>query len=180
MKILKSQDEIKCLADLCWQTREVIGEIAEIGVYEGGSLAIIREFANGKIIHGFDTFEGFIEEQILEGEAYKKGELKSDYGKIYKEFERFDNIKLHKGDILQTMKEVEDRQFSFIHLDIDIYKPTKECLEFFYPRLSQGGIVLIDDYCPTNWGVIKAVNEFIAEHNLELKRGVSRLAYIKK
>ena len=56
MKILKTQDEISALADLVWQTREVAGEIAEIGVYEGGSLAIIREMAHGKIIHGFDTF----------------------------------------------------------------------------------------------------------------------------
>ena len=180
MKILKTQDEISALADLVWQTREVAGEIAEIGVYEGDSLAIIREKANGKIIHGFDTFEGFVGEQILDGEAYKTGDLKSDYWKVYREFEPFDNIKLHKGDILQTMSEVEDKQFSFVHLDIDIYKPTKDCLEFFYPKLSPNGILLIDDYCPTNWGVIKAVNEFITEHNLELKRSYSRLAYIRK
>ena len=106
--------------------------------------------------------------------------MKSDYWKVYREFEQFDNIKLHKGDILETMKEVEDRKFASVHLDIDIYKPTKKCLEFFYLRLSSKGILLIDDYCPTNWGVIKAVNEFIVEHNLELKRSVSRLAYIKK
>ena len=99
MKILKSQDEIDCLSELVWRTREVAGEIAEAGVYEGGSLAIIREKSQGKIIHGFDTFEGFVDGQITAGEAYSAGDLKADYWKVYQEFERFDNIKLHKGDI---------------------------------------------------------------------------------
>ena len=44
-----------------------------------------------------------------------------------------------------------------------IYKSTKDCLEFYYPRLSPGGVILCDDYNSRTWpGVKKAVDEYFA------------------
>ena len=45
------------------------------------------------------------------------------------------------------------------------------CLEFFYPRMSQGGIILIDEYNDPSWpGCNKAVDEFIQTNSAKLSR----------
>ena len=37
-------------------------------------------------------------------------------------------------------------KFSFVHIDVDLYQPTLDCLEFFFPKLVSGGIIVCDDY----------------------------------
>ena len=59
---------------------------------------------------------------------------------------------------------LEREPFAFVHIDVDLYEPTKDSLEFFYPLLSPGGVLLCDDYgstrCP---GALKACDEFLAD-----------------
>jgi len=52
-------------------------------------------------------------------------------------------------------------KFAFVNLDADLYNPTKAGLEYFYPRLSPGGVIIIHDYNHKWEGVIKAVDEFV-------------------
>jgi hypothetical protein len=57
------------------------------------------------------------------------------------------------------------RQFGFVHLDVDVYPITQFCVEFFAPRLVAGGVIVVDDYgSRTCEGVTKAVDEFAAAH----------------
>ena len=57
-----------------------------------------------------------------------------------------------------------DRAFSFVHVDVDLYEPTRDSFAFFYERLSPGGILLCDDYgCTTCPGATKAADEFLAD-----------------
>ena len=60
--------------------------------------------------------------------------------------------------------ELKKNRFSFIHLDVDLYEPTRDSIEFFYPRINKGGILVCDDYmqtvCP---GATKAIDEFLAD-----------------
>lgn len=72
-------------------------------------------------------------------------------------------IVFYPGWIPDTFVGVEEKQFAFVHVDVDLYQPVKDSLEFFYERLSPGGIVQIDDYNFTDWpGAQKAVDEFVA------------------
>ena len=61
--------------------------------------------------------------------------------------------------------EVADRSFCFVHVDVDLFEPTRESIAFFYPRMVPGGVMLFDDYgfvtCP---GATRAIDEFTAEH----------------
>lgn len=54
-----------------------------------------------------------------------------------------------------------DRRFSLVHIDVDIYRPTLDALEFFWDRVTPGGMVVCDDYgfstCP---GATAAMDEF--------------------
>ena len=50
--------------------------------------------------------------------------------------------------------------YRFVHLDVDLYQPTRDSFDYFYPRLIKGGIIVCDDY---NWpGARKAIEEACA------------------
>jgi O-methyltransferase len=54
----------------------------------------------------------------------------------------------------------DERRYRFVHVDVDLYQPTKASLEYFWPRLVTGGVMVCDDY---NWGgARRAVEEFSA------------------
>ena len=55
-----------------------------------------------------------------------------------------------------------NRQLALVNLDADLYNPTKAGLEFFYPRLSPGGVIIIHDYNFKWPGIKKAADEFAA------------------
>jgi O-methyltransferase len=59
-----------------------------------------------------------------------------------------------------------DIKFALVILDVDLFKPTMAGLQFFYPRLSAGGILIVHDYNFKWAGLMKAVDEFVACNNL--------------
>jgi hypothetical protein len=98
-----------------------------------------------------------------------KGSLSSGESEIRENLKEFQNVRYYPGWIPDRFSEVADRKFRFVHVDVDLYRPTKDSLEFFYGRLVPGGVIICDDYgfdtCP---GARKAVDEFVAEHGLEI------------
>ncbi|HXB61316.1 MAG TPA: TylF/MycF/NovP-related O-methyltransferase, partial [Acidobacteriaceae bacterium] len=57
--------------------------------------------------------------------------------------------------------EVTERSFALVHIDCDLYEPMKAALEFFYPRMPKGGMLILHDYSSGTWeGTTKAVDEF--------------------
>jgi predicted O-methyltransferase YrrM len=74
------------------------------------------------------------------------------------------HVALVQGYFQDTLSRYADSRFCFVHLDCVIYESYRQCLEFFYPRMVQGGIVLIDEYNDPPWpGCTQAVDEFIAD-----------------
>lgn len=73
-----------------------------------------------------------------------------------------ENIIIKKGFFPDTAEDIEDT-FCFVHLDMDIYQSTMDGLQFFWPKMVEQGVIMLDDYhndhCP---GVKKAVDEFCA------------------
>jgi O-methyltransferase len=174
------------LLDLARTTRNIKGDIAECGVRHGKStIFILTGFGpgNGKTYHIFDSFEGISEPMELDRDAmgavaWTKGELAVQEQTVLQNLRGFDTpIKLHKGWIPNRFKDVQKAMFAFVHVDVDLYQPTRESFEFFYPLMSKGGIMVCDDYgsayCP---GAKKAVDEFFAtrpERVLSLPTGQS-------
>src|SRR5208282_6239907 len=67
------------------------------------------------------------------------------------------------GDVLRTIPNQAPESIALLRLDTDWYESTRHELEHLFPRLSPGGILIIDDY--GDWqGARKAVDEFIASH----------------
>ena len=78
----------------------------------------------------------------------------------------YNNIQIIKGEFPKTADSIHDSKFSFVHLDVDLYRSTIECLKFFYPRLVNGGIILVHDYHSD--GIQKAFKEFLQSNKVQL------------
>ena len=77
----------------------------------------------------------------------------------------FNFVTFHKGWIPERFSDVKEKTFSLVNLDLDLYQPIKDSLSFFFPRLSNGGVIVIDDYGTTDWpGVTRAVDHFLEQH----------------
>lgn len=145
------------------ETSIIEGEVAEVGVAEGGSAAIICEARREKTVHLFDTFEGLpdIGEEDKES-SFHKGQYPADFEKLKEFFVQYKNVYLYKGLFPETGEQIKDKMFSFVHLDVDLYKSTKESLEFFWPKMSSKGVIISHDY-QTEKGVRKAFEDVLPE-----------------
>lgn len=145
----------------------VPGAIAELGVYKGDfSLELRRQFP-GRTLYLFDTFEGFNADDIKIETAGSFSQSKpGDFTDTSAEYVlgRFDDtsdIVLKKGYFPDTAAGLENEVFAFVSLDADLYAPTLAGLEFFYPRLSHGGAILLHDYGSRRFsGVFQAVADY--------------------
>ena len=146
---------------------KIKGEIAELGVYKGETAKLIHHYCPDRTLNLFDTFEGFSEKDVSkENDQIRNSESVNNFKDTSVDsILRFidpqnSNVRVYQGYFPETVnKKLEQSIFSFVHLDADLFEPTKNGLEFFYPRVSSGGIILIHDY--NAWpGCRKAVDEF--------------------
>ncbi len=135
------------------------GNFAELGVYKGAGSRILYE-ASGKTknIFAFDTFEGLPQTDSKKDPFWKKGDLKETSYEEVKLFLHEDSFKLIKGYFPESTHSIPDgTKYSFVHIDADIYKSTKDACEYFYPKMVQDGIILFDDYLYLSCSSIKEV-----------------------
>ncbi|MCA3439471.1 MAG: class I SAM-dependent methyltransferase [Rhodobacter sp.] len=80
------------------------------------------------------------------------------------------DVEIVRGDVAKTLRASRPRRIALLRLDTDWYESTKAELELLFPRLSRGGVLIIDDY--GHWeGARQAVDEFFArEPGLLLNR----------
>lgn len=152
----------------------LFGAVAEVGVYRGDfAKEINRVFKHSKI-YLFDTFDGFVEQDcIVENNKNNLNKVKEGYFSntseqtvldkmLYKE-----NCEIVKGYFPKSAIGIED-DFIFVNLDVDLYAPTLSGLQFFYPKMKTGGIILVHDYFSKAFlGVKQAVVKFCSENNIK-------------
>jgi O-methyltransferase len=118
-----------------------------------------------KCLHLFDTFAGLPESSAKDRNVYT-GKSKPQYacslGSVQEYLRNYANLQFYKGLFPNTAAPAADRNFCFVHIDVDLYTSTLACLEFFYPRLVPGGILLSHDYSLLT-GVKAAFTEFLAD-----------------
>ena len=162
---LVDDNRLKIIFDKVTETRHIYGVMAEIGVYKGGSSYLIAKTDTHRLLYSCDSFEGLPEVDSTI-DTHKKGDFNDvDFEKV-KQLLNLPNVKIIKGFFpnKELHKDMYDKQYSFVHIDVDLYKPTLDCLNFFYPRLLPGAILVSDDYL---WkgcaGVKKAFDEFMLD-----------------
>ncbi len=164
------------LIEFARYVRHLSGSTAECGVARGVGSALICKalegtYDNDERHFGFDAFAGLpqpdpIDRMTTGGRGWRKGELLHD-GSLAKElFAEFEQAELRIGWIPETFTGLESHQFRFIHIDVDLYRATRDSLEFLFPRMVSGGVVLLDDHgmttCP---GARQAALDYFATVN---------------
>jgi O-methyltransferase len=150
--------------------RGLAGDLAEVGVYHGRTAKLIHHYMPERVLHLFDTFSGF-HEQDVRREASVTGFQAStaQFADTSEEAVRrhiggvSENVRTYVGLFPETWpSELDERTFAFVHLDADLYEPTLAGLRHFYPRVARGGFVVVHDY--NAWpGARRAVDEFFAD-----------------
>lgn len=150
------------------EVRNLAGDIAELGVYQGEFAAELNKAFPNKNLHLFDTFEGFSESDIKLEKQHKLSQAQigdfnnTDYQTVLKKMPFPEKVKIYQGVFPETFANCEAESFSFISLDADLYSPTKHGLLMFWPKLVYKGGILVHDYNSFQYkGVKKAVDEFL-------------------
>ena len=152
---------------------DVPGAVAEIGSYRGGSAFFIatafRERLGEEVsMHVFDTFKGHPPAAITAHDTFHAaGHFSStNVKKVAALLSEFQQLQIHKGDVSAELPRLAESMYRLVHIDTDLYQPTRVCLDYFTPRMSPRGVVVLDDYasskCP---GVARAVVEFLEQHD---------------
>ncbi len=151
--------------------------VAEVGTYKGGSAKFIAEALQRKgrdnRFYVCDTFEGHASVDLAVDGKHEIGKQfrTTSAKRVARYLKAFKNVRILAGDIVNTATQIPaGAKFGFVHIDVDVYPPTRFCLDFFGARLVHGGIMVVDDYgALTCQGVHKAVEEF-AEANPDFRR----------
>jgi O-methyltransferase len=172
---------------------EIPGDIVECGVWKGGSMMAIAKtlLELGKTerrLHLFDTFDGMSEPtevdrthggesaaEMMNAAAAERGTSRmwgvSPLEEVTEHMRLsgypMERIAFVKGKVEETIPEFAPKQVALLRLDTDWFVSTYHELRYLYPRLSVGGILIIDDY--GHWeGARRAVDQFISERGLRL------------
>lgn len=153
--------------------RDIPGDVVELGCFNGGSSIYIRAaldlLGSKKKFHVYDSWQGVPEptiEDAFEPYPFKKGEVVSTRENFEKTFlERSLGLPcIHSGWFAEIPAIEWPASIAFAFMDSDLYQPILDSWEKVYPRMSPGGVVLLDDYemCRTP-GVKLACDAFLAD-----------------
>jgi hypothetical protein len=150
----------------------VEGNFAELGVYKGNTAVVLAHYAKeyDRKVFLYDTFSGFNKKDVIAKDSKSSLKLFDD-ASVSSVLETLDRLasycKIIEGYFPNSLTKDCDVNYSVVSLDCDLYLPMKAGLEYFWPRLSQGGIILIHDYSGECWPGIKlAVDEFCTVNQL--------------
>ena len=168
------------------------GSIVECGVWRGGSMMaaalMLRELERADLnLYLFDTFDGMPRPKAIDAtfegdpasdifEALKTGDDSSAYCRA--QFQEVhdalvstgyppERISMIKGKVEETIPGNAPDSIALLRLDTDWYESTRHELEHLFPRLSPGGVLIIDDY--GHWqGCKRAVDEYLGKNEVRI------------
>lgn len=162
------------------------GARVECGVFLGLTAWLMCKVASrrneafrGEGLHLVDSFEGFPPAhegdaiaqrdgaQIVRKPAFSPGDASAPLDHVRALLRAYPSAAIHKGWIPAVFRELPPVQWSFVHVDVDLYEPTLACLQYFVPKLAPGGVVICDDYgTPLFPGAGKAWRWYCREHGI--------------
>lgn len=170
----------------------VPGELVETGVYKGGNLMLmahaLKEAGAERIIWGYDTFEGMpepSEHDIFHNGRHAKdiwheGWCEAGIDEVDKNMQSvgYPHYRLIKGRTERTTQEVAPDEIAILRLDTDFYASTRAELVNLFPKLSEGGVLIVDDYA--SWaGSRKGCDEILPNREFS-QIGTSNAYYLTK
>jgi O-methyltransferase len=141
----------------CWAAKQALlaeGDFVECGVNTGilsGTICRLMDFSKiSRKFWLFDTYEGIPIELASESERSKVSAYNTQYPDVWltaqANFASFPNANLVRGRVPASLSDAKIDKVSYLSIDMNIEAPERAALEYFWPKLSAGGIVILDDY----------------------------------
>lgn len=136
-----------------WHAVKIEGDFVETGVNKAAfSASLIRYVDFKQLTHKkfylFDTFAGLVPELVR---AEERAAYKNEYGDTYEfvrqTFADCNNVHVIRGVVPDILHTVEFGKVAYLSVDMNCAEPERAALEFFWPKMSSGGIILLDDFC---------------------------------
>lgn len=192
---LRRRDRFLLLVREFEQTLGAKGMVAECGCFRGLSSHLLcsrlRQHDpafDGSGYRIFDSFQGLsepgTEDTLAEAgggaplpQDVQAGRFSASLDDVKRALAPFPRIAYFPGWIPQAFPQ-DDARYRFVHIDVDLYQPTRDSLEYFWPRLVPGARMVCDDY---NWpGGKRAVEEFCAARGASARVTASLQAVIER
>jgi len=119
---------------------------ATIPGYAGEGLHLIDSFEGISQPSDEDAFDARGKDGSLVRTAVPQGALSAPVDVVRQSMRDFPKVSLHQGWIPGVFQQLPDTRWAFVHIDVDLHEPTRDCLEYFFPRLNPGGVIVCDDY----------------------------------
>lgn len=147
--------------------KDMPGNMAELGVFRGGTAMILAAAVPTKLLYAFDTFSGLpFWSQHFDGKLHAKGDFAFEDVDETIELLTSKGILIRQGIFPATVPEVDDK-FCLVHVDGDSYESTKAAVEYFWPRMVAGGAMIFDDY---DWFKTPGVKRYLDTTGLQVKK----------
>ncbi|HXH99850.1 MAG TPA: TylF/MycF/NovP-related O-methyltransferase [Sphingobacteriaceae bacterium] len=161
----------KLVTQLC----QVSGDILEVGVWKGGTGALLCKANEVSHFKGktylADTFNGVIKATDKDP-VYRGGEHSdTTFNEVdtLMEYVRAQNYEILEGVFPENFPDLEIPLLKFCHIDVDTYLSAKDVFEYAWPRMVQGGMVVFDDYgFWTCEGVTKYFNSLVISNGIKI------------
>lgn len=192
---LRRRDRFFLLVQEFATTLELDGLVAECGCFRGLSSYLLCSRLKRRDTHFdgtgyrvFDSFRGLSEPQredaIGDSDAagthpanVRAGRFAASLDEVQRSLAAFSGIQYFPGWIPQAFPQ-DTARYRFVHIDVDLYQPTRASLEYFWPRLVPKARMVCDDY---NWpGGKRAVDEFCAARGTRARITASNQAVIER
>lgn len=149
-----------------------IGDFVECGTCLGVSAAVLAKICK-QTLHLFDSWEGVSELSEFDNDFYIENNWKCDFEETKQKLSQFKNIKYYKGWYPDRFNEFNG-DIALLHIDASLYMPTKMSIEYFWPKVIQGGYLIVNFHNDVSTGAKKAVLEYFNQSQLtEYESGIN-------
>jgi len=169
--------------ELCEKFKDTEGCVVECGVWRGGMSAAMTEvLGNSRTYYLFDSFEGLPDAKEIDGEEalqwqkdknapnyFNNCTAEIEFAQKAMSLSKADKVEIIKGWFNETLpfaKIIEP--IAVLRLDGDWYDSTMDCMENLYPKVVEGGLVLMDDYYFWD-GFSKAIHDYLSKNKLPVR-----------
>jgi hypothetical protein len=181
---LRRRERYYSLVRLFRETLPLQGLVAECGCFRGLSSYLLCRLLkladagfDGRGYRIFDSFQGLsvpqpedtIADSDPEAERLQSdsqpGRFAASLETVKASLSGFPNVEFFPGWIPEAFPSESETRYRFVHVDVDVYQPTRDSISYFYPRLVPGGMIVCDDYI---WpGARKAIGDFCAHTGIK-------------
>lgn len=160
-------------------TEDVVGDVVEVGAYQGGNALcalLSPAWTKNRKYYIFDSFQGFPDLSKNDPINKTRGSYSIDISvqEVRNSFHALKDAVIIEGFIPETFTQLPAKSsFAVVFFDCDLYQPALDTFEYFWDKLTPGGIFLVHDYFaePGGYeGVKMATDEFFQDKNLKISK----------